>query len=78
MNGTITKLDALEIGKLANYLGAGRLKKEDTIDPRVGFVFNKKVGEKVSEGDVIGYIHADDEEKLKHVKNKVKDFLEIV
>lgn len=78
LNGTINKLDALEIGKLANYLGAGRLKKEDTIDPRVGFVFNKKVGDRVSEGDVIGYIHADDEEKLKHVKTKVRDFLEIV
>ncbi len=65
--GTIAKLDALNIGKLSCYLGAGREKKEDSINPRVGFVFNKKVGDTVKTGEVIGYIHSDDEEKAKEI-----------
>ena len=66
-SGKITKLDALQIGKLSSYLGAGRMKKEDKINPRVGFVFAKKVGDEVEEGDTIGFVHADDEDKVKYV-----------
>lgn len=66
-SGKITKLDALQIGKLSSYLGAGRMKKEDKINPRVGFVFEKKVGDEVKEGDTIGFVHADDEDKVKYV-----------
>ena len=65
--GTIKKLDALTVGKLSNYLGAGRTKKEDEINKKVGFVFNKKVGEMVSQGEILGYIHSDDQDKLKYV-----------
>ncbi len=69
-SGKITKLDALQIGKLSSYLGAGRMKKEDKINPRVGFVFSKKVGDEVKEGDTIGFVHADDEDKVKYVLSK--------
>ena len=69
-SGVVAKLDALNIGELSGYLGAGRLRKEDSIDPKVGFVFNKKVGDSVSEGEVLGYIHADDEEKVNYVLSK--------
>ena len=77
-SGKITKLDALTIGKLAGFLGAGRIKKEDDINPRVGFVFNKKVDDDVSANDVIGFIHSDDEEKANYCLSKANDFLEIV
>ena len=69
-SGTISKLDAYQVGVLAGYLGAGRTKKEDEINPRVGFVFNKKVGDIVNEGDILGYIHSDDEKKLEYVMLK--------
>lgn len=52
-NGYISNINALEIGKLARDLGAGRLTKEDIIDPEVGFVLNKKVGDKVNEHDTL-------------------------
>ena len=77
-SGKITKLDALTIGKLAGFLGAGRIKKEDDINPRVGFVFNKKVNDDVSANDVIGFIHSDDDEKANYCLSKANDFLEIV
>ena len=66
-SGNIVKLDALNVGKLSVYLGAGRMKKEDDIQKEVGFVFHKKVGDKVEKGDVLGYIHSNDEEKAKEV-----------
>ena len=71
-DGTITKLDACEIGRLSCYLGAGRQKKEDSINPKVGFVFNKKVGYVVQCKDVIGYIYADDEKKAYEVKEQLE------
>ena len=43
------------------------MKKEDDIQKEVGFVFHKKVGDKVEKGDVLGYIHSNDEEKAKEV-----------
>jgi len=66
-SGVITSLDAYKVGTLSNYLGAGRMKKTDSINPRVGFVFEKKVGYAVSQDEVLGYIHADDEEKVNYV-----------
>ena len=66
-SGNIVKLDALNVGKLSVYLGAGRMKKEDDIQKEVGFIFHKKVGDKVEKGDVLGYIHSNDEEKAKEV-----------
>lgn len=69
-SGKVTSLDALTIGKLSCYLGAGREKKEDSINPRVGFVFNKKVGSLVTEGEVLGYIHADNEQKANEILNQ--------
>ena len=63
----IVRLDALNVGKLSVYLGAGRMKKEDDIQKEVGFIFHKKVGDKVEKGDVLGYIHSNDEEKAKEV-----------
>lgn len=70
--GIIDKLDALTIGKLSVYLGAGRMKKEDDIQKEVGFVFNKKIGDKVQKGETLGLVHANDENKAKEVlKNKL-------
>ena len=69
-SGVITKLDARQVGELACFLGAGRETKEQSINPRVGFVFAKKVGEEVQQGDILGYVHADDENKLREVLSK--------
>lgn len=63
--GYISKLNALTVGKISVNLGAGRMRKEDTIDNEVGIVLNKKIGDKVEFEDVLAYIHANDEEKGK-------------
>ena len=52
---------------MSGYLGAGRIKKDDDIDVSVGFVFKKKNGDIVEKGDILGYIHGNDEDKVKIV-----------
>ncbi|ELC8441699.1 pyrimidine-nucleoside phosphorylase [Clostridium perfringens] len=64
-SGVISKIHAESIGLVAMELGAGRATKESIIDLAVGIVLEKKRGDKVNEGDIIAYIHADDEEKGK-------------
>ena len=50
-DGYITKMDAEKIGSLSVSLGAGRAKKEDSIDFGAGFTLLKKTGDKVKKGD---------------------------
>ncbi|MGH8924854.1 MAG: thymidine phosphorylase [Acidimicrobiia bacterium] len=50
-SGFVTGLDALRVGTAAMRLGAGRERKEDTIDPAVGITVNRKVGESVAKGE---------------------------
>lgn len=57
--GYIKNIDALEIGKLARLLGAGRLTKDDIIDPKVGIVLNKKVGDRVEIGEKLITVYYD-------------------
>ncbi len=72
-NGYVTKLNAEKIGVTSVHLGAGRVKKEDSIDKAVGILLNKKISDPVNEGDVLAYVHANDEEKGKQA---IKDVLE--
>ena len=62
-DGVVSKIHAQNIGLVAMELGAGRATKDSIIDLAVGIVLEKKRGDKVKKGDVIAYIHADDEEK---------------
>ncbi len=71
-NGYIQSMNAQQIGELACYLGAGRIKKEDEIDNSVGIIVNKKVGNKVGNGDVLAEIYANNKEKLNEVKEKLE------
>jgi pyrimidine-nucleoside phosphorylase len=51
--GFISTLDALRVGVAAMRLGAGRERKEDTIDPGVGITVHHKPGDEVSEGEPV-------------------------
>ena len=47
----------------ALVLGAGREKKEDSVNPYVGLLVFKKVGDYVKKGEIIGTILGDDESR---------------
>ena len=56
--GTLTKLDALEIGKLCVELGAGRAKAGDVVDFSVGVECLKKTGDQVAVGETVLRVHS--------------------
>jgi pyrimidine-nucleoside phosphorylase len=58
--GYVQRLDARALGELAMRLGAGRASLGDAIDPTVGLVLQKKVGDQVKQGDVLGELHLRD------------------
>ena len=75
--GKVTEINAENIGKLACYLGAGRVNKDDKIEPDVGIVLNKKVGEEVLEDDFLAYICANDENKLMEAEKRILEIYKI-
>ena len=62
--GYIAAMDAAEIGMTSVELGAGRAKKGDAIDYAVGLLVHAKVGDRVSAGEPLFTVHANDEGKL--------------
>ena len=70
-NGYVKSLDAEKVGKAGLELGIGRIKKEDSIDHRVGIVFEKKIGDKVKKGDILAYVHANSPEKANECVNSI-------
>ena len=76
-DGFVADINAEQIGRLSVFLGAGRIKKEDKIDKTVGIVLEKKVGDKVAIGDILAYIHANEEKKAKEAVEQLKEIYAI-
>jgi len=55
-SGVIQSIDAGSIGRAAGMLGAGRQKKEDSIDLSAGVLLKKKAGDSVYEGEEIAVL----------------------
>ena len=71
----ISEINAGKIGNLCVELGAGRIKKEDSIDYSAGIVLNNKVGEKVKKNDILAYVHSNNEEKCKNSVDEMKKII---
>ena len=57
-SGWVARVDARRIALAAVSLGAGRSRKGDRIDHRVGVVLRAKVGAEVRKGDPLAEVHA--------------------
>lgn len=76
-DGFIAKLDALLIGKGSVLLGAGREKLNSVIDPAVGVIAGKKIGDTVKRGEPVLEIHFNDEKRLERSLQYFKTSFEI-
>jgi pyrimidine-nucleoside phosphorylase len=59
--GFVAGLGAIDVGRAALHLGAGRRTKEDAVDYAVGVVCRRKRGDEVGAGEVLAEVHARDE-----------------
>lgn len=60
-DGYIVQNDVERIGNASVLLGAGRIKKEDSIDFAAGIIMHKKLGDAVKAGEPICTLYADDD-----------------
>jgi pyrimidine-nucleoside phosphorylase len=63
--GYVKSIKAELIGKASVALGAGRRFLGEPLDPAVGIILNKKVGEKVEKGEPLAFFHYREESKLR-------------
>jgi pyrimidine-nucleoside phosphorylase len=55
--GFVTAIACEQVGTACVILGGGRERKEDSVDPAVGIVVHKKIGDKVAVGESLCTIH---------------------
>lgn len=75
--GFINGLDAYGFGLASVELGGGRKKAEDKIDFLSGIVLNKKCGDKISKGEVVCELFAEDASKLARAEELVNGAIKI-
>jgi len=63
-DGYITAMDTESIGISALLLGAGRLTKEQPIDPAVGIWLERRIGDSVQSGEVLARFYVNDQANL--------------
>ena len=63
-SGFVSAIECEQIGTACVLLGGGRERKEDTVDPAVGIILHKKVGDQVAAGDALATIHYNAENRL--------------
>ena len=63
-SGVVSRCDALAVGRAAVALGAGRQRKEDSVDHAVSIELLAKVGDEVAHGDALARIGYNDTERF--------------
>jgi pyrimidine-nucleoside phosphorylase len=75
--GYVSSINAQDIGASSNMIGAGRDKKEDSIDPAVGIILEVKMGEKVDAGSVLCRLYYTREDRVDEAAEMVEDAFHI-
>lgn len=76
-SGFLRTVHARHLGRCAMMLGAGRMKKEDSVDPKAGILISKKIGDSVAAGDVIATLYSDDSDAIESMVPEVKRAIQI-
>jgi pyrimidine-nucleoside phosphorylase len=75
--GIVQRLAARPIGHATMLLGAGRARVDSSIDPAVGVILHKKVGDPVDEGEPLCTLLVNDESRLGDASNLIAGAYEI-
>jgi pyrimidine-nucleoside phosphorylase len=75
--GYVNSMQCEQIGIAGVVLGGGRERKEDSVDPAVGIVLHKKVGEHVDTGERLATIYYNSQAKVERARQLIAESYEI-
>jgi thymidine phosphorylase len=75
--GYVTAILCEQVGTACVILGGGRERKEDSVDPAVGIVVHKKIGDKVSAGESLCTIHCHSDTQAARAKTLLEESYQI-
>jgi pyrimidine-nucleoside phosphorylase len=75
--GYVAAIQCEQVGTACVILGGGRERKEDSVDPAVGIVVDKKIGDKVSAGEPLCTIHCHSDAQGARAKKLLEECYEI-
>ena len=76
-SGFIAGLEARAIGLASGRLGAARETVHDCVDPAVGIVLSKKVGDRVARGEPLAEVHYTDPSRLEEALREIEGAVRI-
>jgi pyrimidine-nucleoside phosphorylase len=76
-SGYLESIAARQLGLAALGLGAGRLKKSDVIEPSVGIILQRRVGDPLASGDVLAVVHAADKAAAEVAEQKILEAITV-
>jgi pyrimidine-nucleoside phosphorylase len=76
-NGYLASLQCEQVGTACVILGGGRERKEDSVDPAVGIVLHKKVGDAVSAGEPLATIYYNAEARAARARQRLEESYQI-
>jgi pyrimidine-nucleoside phosphorylase len=75
--GYVAEIQCEQIGTACVILGGGRERKEDSVDPAVGIVIHKKIGDKVASGEPLCTIHCHSDAQAARAKKMLEESYKI-
>jgi pyrimidine-nucleoside phosphorylase len=76
-SGYLASMQCEQVGTACVILGGGRERKEDSVDPAVGIVLHKKVGDRVSAGEALATIYYNAEARATRAKQLLEESCQI-
>ena len=67
-SGSVVEMMCEQIGTAGVLLGGGREQKEDSVDPSVGIIVHKKLGDRVAAGEALCTVHYNSVERLERAR----------
>jgi len=71
--GFLSSFDCEQVGTACVVLGGGRERKEDSVDPAVGIVLHKKLGDTVSKDEPLAIVHYNDASRAQRTRRILLD-----
>ena len=76
-SGYVTAIACEQVGTACVILGGGRERKEDSVDPAVGIVVHKKIGDQVSAGESLCTMHCHSDAQAARAKTLLEESYQI-